>query len=295
MIIRFAHYYWRATTVYKIHSPFLYEMADNLLEDKRHFYAFTEIEVLRRKALENSQKITFEDLGAGSSGTHGRSNVTRTLGQLAQSAVSSPAECRTLFRAVLWRKPATMLEIGTSLGIATLYQQAAARNATLITLEGIPSIAAVASTHFEIFRQTNIRQIIGHFDQTLPQALSQIERLDFAFIDGNHRKVPVLQYFSQCLEKSDENTVLVIDDINWSDEMAEAWESIKNHPRVNCTVDLFYFGIVLFTKIEIPEKHHTWIPARYKPWIGSEDRRHVGVDLTDCRVLSIRSLAERCG
>jgi predicted O-methyltransferase YrrM len=267
MILRFLQYYRRATTVYTLHSPFLYHLADSLLEDKRNFYPFVEIEVLRKKALENDQKITFEDLGAGNSETGGNKIVTRKISQLAKTAVSPAAKCRFLFRMVLWRKPVTMLEIGTSLGLATLYQHAAARKATMITLEGIPAIAAIARVHFDIFHKTNISQITGHFDQTLPQALSTLEKLDYAFIDGNHRKAAVLHYFNLCLEKSDENTMLVIDDIYWSDEMAEAWETIKNHPKVSCTVDLFYFGIVLFTRIEIPQKHNTWIPARYKPWI----------------------------
>lgn len=264
---RFFQYYRKATTVYKIHSPFLYRLADSILEDERSFYPFIELETLRHKALRDNHKLSFEDLGAGSASLSVNKQVTRSVSQIAQTAVSNPGKCRILFRIVLWRKPGKMLEIGTSLGIATLYQYLAARNAKMITLEGISAISAIARLHFSIFNIDKINLLTGHFNDTLPGALKELQELDYAFIDGNHRKEPVLNYFHQCLDYSNENTVIVIDDIYWSDEMAEAWEMIKANPKATCTIDLFKFGIVLFSKNDTQIKHHTWIKARYKPWL----------------------------
>jgi hypothetical protein len=62
------------------------------------------------------------------------------------------------------------------------------------------------------------------------------------FIDGNHRKEPVIKYFSQMAELSDSKTVIIIDDINYSKEMAEAWEEIKLHQKVSVSVDIFRMG-----------------------------------------------------
>ena len=45
---------------------------------------------------------------------------------------------------------------------------------------------------------------------------------------------------------SDENTVIVIDDIYYSKEMGEAWDEIKRNEKVSLTVDLFRMGIVFF-------------------------------------------------
>lgn len=267
LIKRFFQYYRRATTVFKLHFPFLYHLADSILEDERSFYPFIELEKLRQKALRDNSKFSFEDLGAGSSNSGKNKQITRAVSQIAQTAVSNPEKCRTLFRIVLWRKPEKMLEIGTSLGIATLYQHLAARNAAMITLEGISAIANIARVHFSICNIDKINLLTGHFNDTLPIALKELQNLDYAFIDGNHRKEPVLNYFHQCLKYSHENTVIVIDDIYWSDEMAEAWELIKANPQVTCTIDLFNFGIVLFSKNDSQIKHHTWIKARYKPWL----------------------------
>jgi len=45
---------------------------------------------------------------------------------------------------------------------------------------------------------------------------------------------------------SDKNSVIIIDDINSSREMAEAWYEIKNHKKVTASVDVFRMGIVFF-------------------------------------------------
>jgi hypothetical protein len=47
-------------------------------------------------------------------------------------------------------------------------------------------------------------------------------------------------------ELSDSKTVILIDDINYSKEMAEAWEEIKLHSKVSISVDLFRMGILFF-------------------------------------------------
>ena len=84
----------------------------------------------------------------------------------------------------------------------------------------------------------------GDFASHLPGVLSQIKNVDLAFIDGNHRKAPTLDYFSQLLNYSNPSTILVFDDIHWSAEMEEAWAEIQHHPAVTLTIDLFFIGIV---------------------------------------------------
>jgi predicted O-methyltransferase YrrM len=68
------------------------------------------------------------------------------------------------------------------------------------------------------------------------------------FIDGNHRKAPVLKYFSEMVGISDNNTVIVLDDIHLSDEMEEAWKEIKGNENVSFTIDLYRMGLVFFRK-----------------------------------------------
>jgi predicted O-methyltransferase YrrM len=87
---------------------------------------------------------------------------------------------------------------------------------------------------------------IGDFKKTYTKTLEQLNKLDFAFFDGNHRKAPTLYYFKEALEKKHDSSIFIFDDIHWSDEMEEAWETIKEHPGVTVTIDLFFIGIVFF-------------------------------------------------
>ena len=151
--------------------------------------------------------------------------------------------------------PATVLELGTSLGITTTYLSLAKPDARLLTMEGSKEIAAVAKRIFKNLEIRNIEIIEGNFDNTLSTIISQLSSLDFAFIDGNHRREPTIRYFQQLLTKADNDSILVFDDIHWSSEMEAAWEMIKNNTEVTCSIDLFFIGIVLFRK-EFKEKRH---------------------------------------
>ncbi|MBL0134564.1 MAG: class I SAM-dependent methyltransferase [Chitinophagaceae bacterium] len=86
----------------------------------------------------------------------------------------------------------------------------------------------------------------GNFDNVLPQQLQEMSSPDFVFIDGNHRLEPTLRYFDWLLQNKPQEGVYVFDDIHWSAEMEEAWDSICKHPEVFLTIDLFFIGLVFF-------------------------------------------------
>jgi len=263
LIQNYLRYYGRACTRYEVHSPFVFDLVNEVIEDQRHFYVFDEVERLRINLLRDKRMIEVTDLGAGS---HTTKSNRRSVQSIARSAVTPRRYTQFLFKLVHYLKPQTIIEMGTSLGISTLYQAKADGRARLITLEGCPEIAAVAKESFDRLNADNIEQLTGDFSETLPQALRKIQRIDYIFFDGNHRKIPTLDYFHQALEYAHEDSVFVFDDIYWSDEMQAAWEEIKAHPRVTLTIDIFYMGIVFFKKEKITKEHFTLIDSWKKPW-----------------------------
>jgi len=98
-----------------------------------------------------------------------------------------------------------------------------------------------------------IELITGNFDDTLPVIINGLDKLDLMFVDGNHQKDATLRYFEWCLPRVHENTLLIFDDIYWSEGMKEAWAQIKAHPQVTVTVDLFWIGLVFFRKGQVKE------------------------------------------
>jgi predicted O-methyltransferase YrrM len=101
----------------------------------------------------------------------------------------------------------------------------------------------------------NVQLTQGDFAKTLSPLLSNLKEINFAFIDGNHRKQPTLDYFNELLSHSIPATILVFDDIHWSTEMEEAWAIIKEHTAVTLTIDLFFISIV-FLNPDINHKQH---------------------------------------
>ena len=159
-----------------------------------------------------------------------------------------------LFRLAYHFKPNTILELGTSLGITTSYLAFANQNSKVITIEGCTNISSEAKNCFQSLGLNNIETVVGNFDSVLSSRLkTQDSRFDFVFFDGNHKKKPTLNYFNQCLSHATNDSVFIFDDIHWSDEMEEAWEEIKSHPKVIVTIDLFFLGLVFFRKEQAKE------------------------------------------
>ncbi len=228
-----------------VHSPFLFHFIKFIKNDTQRYGCYQPIELLRRQLLQDKSFIEVEDFGAGSSVI--KSN-RRRVDKMAASSLKPRRFAQLLFRMVQYYRPQTIVELGTSFGITSAYLASGNPAARLYTMEGAPAIAAIAGYHFEHLGLKNIDLIEGDFTQTLPELLSQIPPIDFAFIDGNHRRQPTLDYFEQLLRKSTPASILVFDDIHWSAEMEEAWDIIKMHPSVTLSIDLFFIGIIFLSK-----------------------------------------------
>lgn len=224
-----------------IHSPFVFDFVTNVLIDRRHFYAYDSIETLRKRLLQDKKILEVEDFGAGSAL---RSTNKRSIAAIATNAAKNEKLSKLLFRVVQYYKPNIILELGTSLGISSAYMAAANLEAAVITLEGAPEIAKAAKENHDCLGLTNTRVLTGSFDDILPGVLQQLETVDLAFIDGNHRFAPTVHYFEKIVSKSTSDSILILDDIHWSKEMEDAWTAIKQHEAVRATIDLFFIGIV---------------------------------------------------
>ncbi|MEO6490996.1 MAG: class I SAM-dependent methyltransferase [Ferruginibacter sp.] len=224
-----------------VHSPFVFDFVKNVLNDNKEYACYQQIESVRRKLLRDPSIIEVQDLGAGSAFIK---TTKRAVNKIAASSLKRKKYSQLLFRIVQYYKPAFIVELGTSFGITTSYMASGNEHATVISLEGAPAIADIAKQSFKELELKNIVVAGGDFQQTLPPVLADIKTVDLAFVDGNHRKKPTLEYFTMLLEGSAISTTIIFDDIHWSEEMEEAWEVIQGHPAVTLTIDLFFIGIV---------------------------------------------------
>ena len=253
LIQKYLKYYLSASNGqgHGMHSPFVFDFITTVLNDTQQYPSYKEMEALRRRLLGDHAKLTIEDLGAGS--TTGDSKL-RSIASLAKNAAKPAKYSQLLYRMVRKYQPETIIEMGTSLGLTTGYL-AAATTRTVITMEGANAIADQAEKNFSELASQNVRLIRGNFDDTLAALLNEIPRIDFAFVDGNHREEPTLRYFQQLISHINNDSVIVLDDIHWSEGMEKAWRKIQSHQAVRCTLDLFFIGIVFFRQ-EFKEKQH---------------------------------------
>jgi predicted O-methyltransferase YrrM len=233
----------KAKNRHGVHSPFVYRLIDNVIYDFDAKKVYTDVENIRETLFNDTRIITITDLGAGS---HVNNNRQKKISDIAHNALKPPKLAQLLYRLVADLKPRNIIELGTCLGITTLYLQKAAPRAKVYTMEGCPETAKIAKETFKKGEINTVEPVIGNFDDTLPGVINDIDQLDFVFVDGNHQKDATLNYFEWCLPKVHGNTMLIFDDIYWSTGMKEAWEQIKAHPQVTVTIDLFWIGLVFF-------------------------------------------------
>lgn len=251
--IAYFNYLIKGKSAHGLHSPFVYKFVTELLEtENEDYYQFKELNEIRKQLLKNNTIIEITDFGSGSrifKDNH------RQIADIAKHGISKKKFSELYFKLVNFCNAQIIVELGTSLGLNTLYLAKANSKSQVYTVEGCSELYKFSNTLFTKNNIKNIKSINTTFEKALPEVLNSIQKIDLLYIDGNHKYEPTLHYFELALKKKHEHSVFIFDDINWSEEMQKAWEEIKNHPEVTLTLDLFYVGIVFFRK-EQKEKEH---------------------------------------
>ena len=238
---RYLRFLLKVNSIQRIHSPFVFKYMSEVVYNKSPYYVFKSLDLLRGKLGLDQSRLRIEDLGAGSKGG---SKKKRSVSSILKRSVKRKKHAELLFRMVCENRPSTILELGTSLGLTSIYLSKAAPRSRLITMEGSTELADFAKDLFTKYKFRNIEQIIGNFDHVLEDALQSATSIDFAFVDGNHREEETLKYLNLIMDKMGEDGLIVLDDIHWSGGMESAWERAKAMKRVSLSIDLFEMGIL---------------------------------------------------
>lgn len=244
---------WDSKNEHGVHSPFVFSLLTKCFYDKKAKPEYAILKKYRKSLLENTNFIEVTDFGAGSKVF--KSN-RRQISKIAKTAGISPKRAELLFRVTNYFQPGNILEIGTSLGLATSALALANPKATVITLEGCPQTANIAANQLNQFDCKNVDSIITEFETFLKSNNLQSTIYNLIYFDGNHSKKATLAYFDLLLPTIDNDSVWIFDDIHWSQEMEEAWKIIQNHPKVTVTIDTFQWGFVFF-RYEQQKEHFT--------------------------------------
>ena len=241
-------------------SPMVYSIASLLLESKKRVRSFEIPEHWRRTCLSNESIISVQDLGSGS--REGNSGGSRSVAEIAKYSLSPPFKCKWLYELAQWWQPSHLLELGTSLGVSTLYLSMASPKAHLVTLEGSPAQAALAKDAFEQYASSPILCKVGAFHEVLPTLVGQ--PWEMVFVDGHHDGEATLAYWDWVVQNSGSRCLMVFDDIYWSPSMTEAW--LKIQERSSLSLDFYHFGVVIQDSKIMRKQHFSLVPYQWKPW-----------------------------
>lgn len=236
----YLNYWLDAVDEHSLHSPFLFDLYTKVINLDSE--GIVEIEKLRASLLKTQGEITVEDLGAGSKHFN---RSKRAICEIADTSLSDLRFSLLYLRIAQHIDAKNIIELGTSLGINTLYL-ARKKNANVFTFEGSESIAEVAQDTFEFASAKNIELIKGNIDTTLYSNLSKMPKADLVFMDANHHYTPTLKYFKWLLMKIHDKSIIILDDIHSSPGMEQAWKEICNHELVHTSIDLYRCGILFF-------------------------------------------------
>jgi predicted O-methyltransferase YrrM len=228
-------------------------MALNALPESRDRRFWSSIERRRKELISSQEVIENIDYGAGfparefspeqqRAGVRGR----RSVSEVTKISSSSPNRGRILYLIVRQIKPQRVLELGSCVGISGAYIAAALeRNGIgqLWTLEGSPSLAKIAQTTFAELLLSRASVITGPFHETFPSVF-ECGPFDFAFIDGHHDGAATIRYFHQIASHASPRATFLIDDIDWSDGMRQAWHTIRSDALCSASCTLGKFGVL---------------------------------------------------
>ncbi|UMB61358.1 class I SAM-dependent methyltransferase [Lutibacter sp. A80] len=214
----------KSTNKHGIHSPFVYNLVTNCFTIKTAASKKQKLVTILNYFKNNNIEIP---------------NITKKQALL-------------LIRIVTYFKPKSILELETSFGFNTALLSIGNPKAAVTTIKNNKTINKEAAALFNNIELLNITLI----NSNLKNKLINNSQFDFIYFDKTHQKTTLLNNFKDCLVASHNNSVFIFNAINSSKELQEAWEEIKNNPKVTITINTYFYGIVFF-RTEQARQHFT--------------------------------------
>ena len=248
LLFEYIKYRWNGKGRHGVHSPFVYELIDKGFSAQldRDFKA--EIKRFREQLKKDQRIIEVNDAGAGSKvlGKH------RKVSQIYSVSASKERKSRLLYQMVKHFQPENILEMGTSLGVGTMSLCSGCEVSHVISVDACKATQEVAIKLFNDRKKENVTFINQTFDRFMDEYRGK--QFDLVFVDGHHSGEALLHYMERLGSLTHQDSIFILDDIRWSEDMQIAFRKIVHDPDYHVTLDLFDIGIA--AKRHQQEKEH---------------------------------------
>ena len=242
-------YFLNAVNEHSLHSPFIYEFYTEVVRSKKLNTDFSEIERLREVLIKDKSTVKESETSSKTN-----KSASKAVKSIASEQLTSAKYSTLLYRIVKYFNVQQIVELGTCLGINTLYL-AKYKASQVLTFEENPSIAKIAQANFDQQQAHNIKIIEGSMSRKLSYFLNGSIKPDLVYIDASHKFETVMKCFNMVINNKHDETIVIINNIKWPKPMQKAWETIVNHQEVTMSIDLNKWGIVFF-KLNFIKKHY---------------------------------------
>lgn len=222
-----------------VHSPFVYEFTDKCLALKLNEQLQSRLNDYIATLKQDHETIQITDYGAGSK----KLGDKRKVAQILKVSSSGKKYSLLLTKIVAYYQPKKILELGTSLGVGTLAMHIASPSSRIKTIEGCVTTAAKAAHYLGTFGALDrVELVVDKFEREIDKDNTQY---DLIFIDGNHQSKAVIGLLKQLQKNCHNETLIIIDDIRWNDDMLGLWKQLIHDNNYHLSIDLFRMGIIV--------------------------------------------------
>ncbi|HEY0792668.1 MAG TPA: class I SAM-dependent methyltransferase [Chthoniobacterales bacterium] len=161
--------------------------------------------------------------------------------QRSSDQVRSTARAGIFFAWLASRRSANLIvEFGTAFGVSGMYWLAGLKqnqSGRLLTFEPNPVWAEIARHNLaQISNQFELT--VGTFEEHIDAKLGPFRRIDIAFVDAIHTGDFVRQQFDLLAPRMQAGGLILVDDVNFSPDMATCWQSLARDPRAHASITL---------------------------------------------------------
>lgn len=246
---------WYSNTIYRLHSPFLYKLAEDVFENSDYYYNFDIIDFHYSRLIQDNTIINHTEF------SNHRNQSRRKLGEFASKALHQPGELFKLYKLLRYKPSLKILELGSCLGLSTLTIALSSVGSKITSVEGNAQFTTIARSLLANYPQVEIKnQLFEDYLMSLGD-----EKFEFIIIDGNHTYEATMRTMSILKNHISSSSIILLDDIHWSAGMYQAWNEIKNWKEFPCSLETLRWGLLFNDKSLTPGKF-SLIPSSYKFW-----------------------------